>query len=96
MILVGRNDGLETLGVLAGVRAGVLAGVEKAAVAVSNVGTEDDDVELGVAGTAAAGAAGAAAAAGAVGGAGGIPNVGAVDGALGGHPNGRLLGVVNG
>ena len=27
MILVGRNDGLGTLGVLAGVKAGVLAGV---------------------------------------------------------------------
>ena len=45
----GRKDGLGTLGVLAGVWAGVLAGVVKAAVSVSNVGTEDDDDdELGV------------------------------------------------
>ena len=57
----GRNDGLGTLGVLtgawAGAWAGVLAGVEKAAGSVSNVGTEDDDEELGVGGTAAAAAA---------------------------------------
>ena len=98
MIDDGRNDGLCTLGVLAGVWAGVLAGVAKAVVFVSNVGTEDDDEELGVAGTAVAGAAAAAAAAGAAGaaagaaGAGGVPN----DGAVGGHPDGRLLGVING
>ena len=46
----GRNDGLGTLGVLAGVWAGVLAGVEQAAVSVSNVDVEDDDEELGVGG----------------------------------------------
>ena len=63
MIDDGKNDGLGTLGVLAGVWAGVLAGVEKAAGSVSNVGTEDDDEELGVGGTAAAAAATAAAAA---------------------------------
>ena len=57
MIDDGRNDGLGALGVLAGVWAGVLAGVEKAAGSVSNVGTEDDDEELGVGGTAAAAAA---------------------------------------
>ena len=50
MIDDGRNDGLGTLGVLAGVWAGVLAGVEKAAVSVSNAGIEDDDEELGVGG----------------------------------------------
>ena len=48
MIDDGRNDGLGALGVLAGVWAGVLAGVEQAAVSVSNVGIEDDDEELGV------------------------------------------------
>ena len=57
MIDDGRNDGLCTLGVLAGVWAGVLAGVVKAAVSVSNEGIEDDDEELGVGGTAAAAAA---------------------------------------
>ena len=46
----GRNDGLGTLGVPAGVCAGVLAGVEKTAVSVSTVGIEDDDEELGVGG----------------------------------------------
>ena len=50
MIDDGRNDGLGTLGVLAGVWAGVLAGVVKAAVSVSNEGIEDDDEELGVGG----------------------------------------------
>ena len=50
MIDDGRNDGLGTLGVLAGVGAGVLAGVVKAAMSVSNVGTEGDDEELGVGG----------------------------------------------
>ena len=48
MIDEGRNDGLGTLGVLAGVWAGVLAGVVKAAMSVSNVGIEGDDEELGV------------------------------------------------
>ena len=48
MIDDGRNDGLGTLGVLAGVWAGVLAGDVQAAVSVSNVGIEDDDEELGV------------------------------------------------
>ena len=60
MMLVGRVDRLGTLGVLAGVCAGVLAGVVKAAVSVSNEGIEEDDEELGVAGTAAAGAGGGA------------------------------------
>ena len=75
MMVVGRNDGLGTLGVLtgawagawagvlAGVWAGVLAGVEKAAGSVSNVGTEDDDEELWEGGTAAAALGTAAAAA---------------------------------
>ena len=60
IILVGRGDGLGTLG--------VLAGVVRAAGSVSNEGIEEDDDELGVAGTAGAGAAvgvGAAAGAGA-------------------------------
>ena len=50
MMVDGRNDGLGTLGVPAEVWAGVLAGVEKAAVSVPNVGVEDDDEELGVGG----------------------------------------------
>ena len=60
IILVGRGDGLGTLGVLAGVCAGVLAGVVKAAGSVSNEGIEADEEEVGVAGTAAAGAGGGA------------------------------------
>ena len=57
----GRNDGLCILrGVLAGVWAGVLAGVEKAAVSVSNEGTEDDDEELGGTATSAPSAGGGA------------------------------------
>ena len=49
MIDDGKNDGLCIL-------LGVLAGVEKAAVSVSNEGIEDDEEELGVVGTAVAAA----------------------------------------
>ena len=48
MIVDGRNDGLGTLGVLAGVCAGVLAGVRKGGVITSSCGMEDDEEELGV------------------------------------------------
>ena len=49
----GKNDGLGTLGVLAGVWAGVLAGVLKDGVMSSSGGSLDvDDEELGVGGTA--------------------------------------------
>ena len=50
MIDDGRNDGLCTLGVLAGVWAGVLAGVRNGGVITSSGGMEDDDEELGVGG----------------------------------------------
>ena len=49
----GKNDGLGTLGVLAGVWAGVLAGDLKDGVMSSSGGSPDvDDEELGVGGTA--------------------------------------------
>ena len=49
----GRKDGLGTLGVLAGVWAGVLAGVLKDGVMSSSGGSpEDDDEELGLGGIA--------------------------------------------
>ena len=50
MIVDGRNDGLGTVGVLAGVCAGLLAGVRKGGVLTSSGGMEDDDGELGVGG----------------------------------------------
>ena len=48
MIVDGRNDGLGTLGALAGVCAGVLAGVRKGGVITSSGGMEDDEEALGV------------------------------------------------
>ena len=47
MMVDGRRDGLGTLGALAGVWAGVLAGVPTGGVTISSGGMEDDDEELG-------------------------------------------------